>query len=284
MHREQPRLPGPVTGGAAGQRPDAGHVQADRFQQQHREEQVGLKTERQPGQPRGLAGLGFGEGQHAYHDVGVRAFLVGVGMVAVVLADPPAVAQPNAQVAEQDADDVVGLTGAEDLAVPGVVTQEPDLREHDGQERGHGQLPPRVTDHGEGCPPGGQQHDGGTDLPPCSTAGAAPAARRCLTCRDSCAYSLPPRAAAGAETGCARHGGRLGAASRDCTRNSSEAHRDQCGDVPPGSRAATRACRCRKGNARRDRYRTSQYPAWLVADVTETWEPIFPVDVGHRQT
>ena len=57
-------------------------------------------------------------------------------MVAVVLADPPAVAQPDAQVAKQDAEDVVGLTGAEDLTVPGIVTQEADLGEHTGQEHG----------------------------------------------------------------------------------------------------------------------------------------------------
>jgi hypothetical protein len=63
-------------------------------------------------------------------------------VVPVVLADPPAVAQADTEVAEQDAKDVVGPPGAEDLPVPGVVAKEADLSEHDGQERGHRQLPP----------------------------------------------------------------------------------------------------------------------------------------------
>src|ERR1017187_5044905 len=64
------------------------------------------------------------------------------GVVRVVLADPPAVAQADTEVAEQDAKDVVGRPGAEDLPVPGVVAKEADLSEHDGQERGHRELPP----------------------------------------------------------------------------------------------------------------------------------------------
>jgi hypothetical protein len=41
------------------------------------------------------------EGQRAGGDVRVRAFLVGMGMVAVVLIDPPAVAQPDARAERQ---------------------------------------------------------------------------------------------------------------------------------------------------------------------------------------
>jgi hypothetical protein len=37
---------------------------------------------------------------------------------------------------------VVGAFGAEDLPVSGVVADEPDLGEHDGQHGGDGQLPP----------------------------------------------------------------------------------------------------------------------------------------------
>ena len=153
MDGEQPGLPGPVPGGPADQRADARHVQAGRFQQQQREEQVGLEAEHQPGQAPAGPRLGFAEGQHADRDVGVRAFLVGVGVVAVVLTDPPAVAQPDAQVAEQDAEDVVASPGAEDLLVPGVVAQEADLGEHDGQEYGHRQLPPRVAYHDKAAHP-----------------------------------------------------------------------------------------------------------------------------------
>jgi hypothetical protein len=83
----------------------------------------------------------------------------------VVLGHPPAVAQPDAEVAVQDADDVIGLPGPEDLPVPGIVTQEADLGEHDGQVSGHGQLPPRVADQDEGGPPAGQQRGRDADLP-----------------------------------------------------------------------------------------------------------------------
>ena len=83
----------------------------------------------------------------------------------VVLANPPAAAQPDDQIAEQKASYVAGPLRAENLPVPGVMTQEANLSEHHGQERGHRQLPPRVTHHDQGRPPGGQQHHGGRDLP-----------------------------------------------------------------------------------------------------------------------
>src|SRR6266496_5998835 len=85
--------------------------------------------------------------------------------MAVVLVHPPAVAQPDAQVAEQDAGDVAGPPGAENLPVPGVVAQEPDLGEDHRQERGNRELPPRVARHDEDGPSGGQQPDGEGDLP-----------------------------------------------------------------------------------------------------------------------
>src|SRR5260370_1268570 len=85
--------------------------------------------------------------------------------MAVVLVDPPAVAQPDAQVAEQDAGYIVGPPGAENLPVPGVVAQEPDLGEDHRQEHGHRQLPPRVARHDKTGPSGGQQPDRDRDLP-----------------------------------------------------------------------------------------------------------------------
>jgi hypothetical protein len=140
-------------------------VQADRFAEQQREEQVRLVAERQPGRAAASARLRGGEGQRAGGDVRVRALGVGMGMVPVVLIDPPAVAQPDAQVTEHDAKDVVGPPGAEDLPVPGVVAEEPYLGEHHRQEDGHRQLPPRVARYDEASPSSGQQHGGGRDLP-----------------------------------------------------------------------------------------------------------------------
>ena len=56
--------------------------------------------------------------------------------MAVVLVGPPGVAQPDAEVAKQDAGYIAGPPGAEDLPVPGVMAQEPDLGEYHRQERG----------------------------------------------------------------------------------------------------------------------------------------------------
>ena len=117
-------------------------MHAESLAEQQREEQVSLIAERQPGQPPAGTSLGGGEGQHLHRDVGVRAFGVGVSVMAVVLADPPAVAQPDGEIANQDAEDVAGPPGAGDLPVAGVVAQKPGLGEHDCQERGHSQLPP----------------------------------------------------------------------------------------------------------------------------------------------
>ena len=109
-------------------------------------------------------GLPGGERQRADVDIGILVLGVGVGVVAVVLVDPPAVAQPDGQVAVHEADQVVGPLRPEDLPVPGVVADEPDLGEHHRQERGDRELPPRVPEEHERRPPAGQQRAGDGDL------------------------------------------------------------------------------------------------------------------------
>ena len=63
-------------------------------------------------------------------------------MMPAVLAGPPAVADPGAEIAARDAEDGVGAPGTEDLAVPGIVAEETDLGEDGRQEYPVGQLPP----------------------------------------------------------------------------------------------------------------------------------------------
>jgi hypothetical protein len=81
-------------------------------------------------------------------------------VVAVVLADPPAVAQPDEQVAKDEAGQAVAPPGAEGLPVAGVVAEEADLGEGGRQEDRGGELPPGVPQQQEGCPPRGEQDDG----------------------------------------------------------------------------------------------------------------------------
>jgi hypothetical protein len=97
MSAEQHRLdtPGAVDGSCA-QRSDAGDVESSAFEQQHREEQGGLVVRDPPPGP-AAAGTGLRLGEHdpTGDDVGVAVDVVGVGVVAVVLLDLPAVAQPD---------------------------------------------------------------------------------------------------------------------------------------------------------------------------------------------
>src|SRR5216683_1680240 len=238
MGGEEHRLPGPVARGPAGQRADARDVDADRLTEQHREEQVRLVPVREPGHAPARARLGGGESQRADHDVGVRALLIGVRVMAVVLVHPPAVAQPYAEVAVQDAEHVVGPPRAEDLPVPGVVAEEANLGEDHRQEGGYPQLPPRVTHQDEGRPSGGQRRGGNRDLP--DVVSRAPFEQPRLL---DLAGQLGVLAAAwrrgqrgdrpGIRAGlgrCLLRGSHRG--------NSWEAHRGWAGDVPPGSWAA----------------------------------------------
>ena len=113
----------------------------------------------QPDQPVPGAGLAVGEGQRGDADVGVQVLVVGVGVVGVVLGDPPAVADPDQQVGVQQADQVVGGSGAGDLAVPGVVADEGELGEHHRQVGGGDQLPPGSPSRTKATHAGGEQDE-----------------------------------------------------------------------------------------------------------------------------
>ena len=173
-------------------------------------------------------------------------------MMAVVLVNPPAAAQPDSQVAEQDAGDIAGPAGAENLPVPGVVAQEPDLGEDHRQEHGHRELPPRVARHDEDGPSGGQHPDGEGDLPgvvarpPLQQPGFLDLPRQ-----------LRVLAAAARRRRC---GGQLDlpAHGRCCVGRSHrellEAHRDRAGNVPARSWAAAAGQRSRRMHRQPRRY------------------------------
>jgi hypothetical protein len=102
-------------------------------------------------------GLVGGEGEGGDADVGVQVLVVGVAVMVVVLGDPPAEAHPDQQVGVDEADQVVGTPGTEDLAVAGVVADECELGEHHRQVEGGQELPPGIPQDGEGGPPTGEQ-------------------------------------------------------------------------------------------------------------------------------
>jgi hypothetical protein len=75
-----------------------------------------------PHQPATVPGRSFGcEGDRSQRDVGVGSLLVRVRVMAVVFALPPAVADPDQQIRDDQADPVVPPAGFEYLTVRGVM-------------------------------------------------------------------------------------------------------------------------------------------------------------------
>jgi hypothetical protein len=122
-------------------------VQVDALEGEQGEEQPGLPADDGPSETARPGGdLPGGEGQDAVADVRVVLLLVRVGVVPVVLADPPAVAEPDQDVAQHLTEQVVGAAAGEHLLVPAVVAEERHLGEHDPEGNRGEHLPPRITD------------------------------------------------------------------------------------------------------------------------------------------
>ncbi len=98
------------------------------------------------------------------HQVGVLLGPVGVGVVPVVLGLPPAEAEPGQQVGHEQPDQVVVASLGEDLVVSGIVADEAELGEHEGQAHGHDQVPPAVAHQDGRDPEEDQRGEQGGDL------------------------------------------------------------------------------------------------------------------------
>ena len=138
------------------------YVHAEAEEEKHGEEEKGLVCGEATHQPlalqRGLPRVD----DRAWPDVRIGVHLVGVGVVAVVLAHPPAVAHTQQGVPGQEPDSVVEPGAREHLVVPGVVQLEPELARnpaqghrvenqqpwvvHDGEEKQAGRQHQRVGD------------------------------------------------------------------------------------------------------------------------------------------
>jgi len=137
------------------QGPDAFEVQVKSLQHQQRKEQPRLPAGDEPAKTAGARGdLLGGEGQHPVTDVGVVIFLVGVCVMPVVLANPPAVAKTNQQIPNEPAEQVIRTACGEHLLVTAVVTEERDLGERDTENDGRDALQPRIPDPDDGRPAG----------------------------------------------------------------------------------------------------------------------------------
>ena len=149
-------------------------VQRDALEQQDRKEVPALMGHQPPHQPATVPGRSFGcEGDRSQRDVRVGSHLVRVRVVAVVFALPPAVAHPDQQVRDNQADPIVPPARLKYLTVRGVMAQERDLGHQNREDAGVGKLPPAVADPNESYDPGGQDEHGTDQLGPVVAVAAA---------------------------------------------------------------------------------------------------------------
>jgi hypothetical protein len=132
-------------------------VQVPRLQQQQGEEGAGLVLRDPPEGPALLRGLDVRPSEDVACDVGILPDLVRCAVMPVVLVHPPPVAQPDTEGGECQAEAIVGAARTKHLLVTGIVAEESDLREHDGEQHRKPQLPPRVPDGDHADHPGDRQ-------------------------------------------------------------------------------------------------------------------------------
>jgi hypothetical protein len=123
---EQGEFDAPVPGGSAlQQRPQAGDVQVNALQGEQREEQPRLLPGDQPPDRAPAGGnLGGGEREHTVADIRVICLLIGMRVMPAVLIHPPAVAEPDEQIAGEHPDRVVAAARTTHLLVAAVMAEE----------------------------------------------------------------------------------------------------------------------------------------------------------------
>ena len=149
---------------ATGQRANAGHVEVGGLEEQQGHQGDELRAGEPPPEPSPATGLVRRVDQRPGHQVGVLVRAIGVGMVPVVFVHPPAETESDEQIGHDQSDHVVAPPSTADLAVAGIVADEAQLGEDEGQDGGHEQDPPRVPHPHGGDHHRAQGHDRGGDL------------------------------------------------------------------------------------------------------------------------
>ncbi len=145
---------------------DAQHIDARAAQDHEREEQGGAPTLHQGDRPAPdvLAVMSRCRVEPAIAHVGVTPRLIGVRVMGAVLRDPPAEAHPDQHVADRKPEQPVGPAGAKDLLVPGVMTDEAQLGEHQSKKGGDAERGPGVAEQHQPGEPGAERCNGQRDL------------------------------------------------------------------------------------------------------------------------
>ena len=63
----------------------------------------------------------------------------------IMLVEPPAVTEAEQQIGVQQAEDLIARRAAENFLMAGVVDDEAELREDEGEERGVAELDPEIV-------------------------------------------------------------------------------------------------------------------------------------------
>ena len=108
-----------------------------RQKEQQRKEKVSLEAVQETRHAPAAGRVAGREGQRPDRDIRVSALSVRMSVMAIVLADPPAVAEPDTEIADQEAKDIADPPGPGDLLVTSVMAEKAHLREHDREEHRH---------------------------------------------------------------------------------------------------------------------------------------------------
>ena len=131
MPEQRGHFPAAVARVGAAEEAHAGQVLAIDNQREERHRPVDLLSGNQARQAAFGGGLGGREGQQGQVNVGVQVGVIGVGVVLVVFLDPPAEADAEEEVAEEQPDQGIGAAVGEHLAVAGIVDEEGELHADD---------------------------------------------------------------------------------------------------------------------------------------------------------
>lgn len=77
----------------------------------------------------------------------------------IMLVEPPAVTEAEQQIGVQQAEDLIARRAAENFLMAGVVDDEAELREDEGEERGVAELDPEIVVEFGDQDEGADEHD-----------------------------------------------------------------------------------------------------------------------------
>ncbi len=123
--------------------------QDEGFEQGQREEREVLVFHGEAREAVLRGGLFFGKCERDQVEVGIGGDVVRRTVMVIVLVEPPAVAEAEKQIRMQQAQELIAGRAAENFLVAGVVNDETELREDEGEESGVAKFDPGIMKFGD---------------------------------------------------------------------------------------------------------------------------------------